>query len=80
LIGEGQLGIPSSGPATEAIPHIDPINPKAAGRFRRGKQYERITIAPLKSPPTPIPATARPTIKAMLLGATAQMRDLLPYH
>lgn len=27
---------PSSGPATEAIPHIPPIKPKAAGLFLSG--------------------------------------------
>ena len=27
---------PSKGPATDAIPHIPPISPKAAGLFRSG--------------------------------------------
>ena len=35
-----------------------------------------MTMAPEKSPPVPIPAMARPTIKALLVGAVAQTRDL----
>lgn len=33
-------------------------------------------IAPEKRPPTPIPATALPTIRAVLLGAVAHTREL----
>jgi len=32
-------------------------------------------MPPLKIPPTPIPAMARPTMRAVLEGATAQIRD-----
>ena len=35
-----------------------------------------MTIAPEKSPPVPIPAIALPTIKALLVGAVAQTREL----
>jgi hypothetical protein len=34
-----------------------------------------ITKAPEKIPATPIPAMARPTIRTVLDGATAQIRD-----
>jgi hypothetical protein len=40
------------------------------------QQYAKITIHPEKIPPTPTPATALPTIKALLVGAVAQTRDL----
>lgn len=34
-----------------------------------------MTRAPENIPPTPIPATARPTMSAVLDGATAHIRD-----
>jgi hypothetical protein len=34
-----------------------------------------MTIAPEKIPATPMPAMARPTIRTVLDGATAQMRE-----
>ena len=34
-------------------------------------------MAPENNPPTPIPATARPTIKATLLGAVAHTSELV---
>jgi hypothetical protein len=34
-----------------------------------------ITMAPEKIPATPMPAMARPTIRTVLDGATAQMRE-----
>jgi hypothetical protein len=40
------------------------------------RQYARMTIAPEKMPPEPRPAIARPTIRALLLGAVAQTREL----
>ena len=83
---------PSNGPATDAIPHIPPMRPNAAGRLRSGtvmlatcvilqrwvslQQYAKMTMAPEKRPPTPIPATALPRIKAMLFGAVAQTKEL----
>lgn len=33
-------------------------------------------MQPEKIPPLPIPATALPTMRALLVGAVAQMRDL----
>lgn len=41
------------------------------------QQYAKITMDPEKRPPVPIPATARPTIRALLLGAVAQTRELI---
>jgi len=35
-----------------------------------------MTMAPENKPPTPIPATARPMISAMLLGAVAHTSEL----
>lgn len=35
-----------------------------------------MTTAPEKMPPDPRPAMARPTIRALLLGAVAQTREL----
>lgn len=40
------------------------------------RQYARMTIAPEKIPPEPSPAIARPTIRALLVGAVAQTREL----
>jgi hypothetical protein len=37
-----------------------------------------MTIDPENNPPVPNPARARPTIKATLVGAVAQTRDLQP--
>ena len=82
---------PSRGPATEAIPHIPPIKPKAAGRLSRGtgrvrsyhtlakgarsQQYAKMTIDPEKMPPVPKPARALPTISPTLEGATPQTSE-----
>jgi hypothetical protein len=40
------------------------------------QQYAKITMAPENSPPTPMPAIARPTIRATLDGAVAQTKEL----
>jgi hypothetical protein len=40
------------------------------------QQYMTMTIEPVKRPPTPAPAMALPNIKALLLGATAQIKEL----
>jgi hypothetical protein len=52
-----------------------PNMPKTRGRFGKGTVIEIMTRAPEKIPATPIPATALPTIKTVLEGATAQMRE-----
>jgi hypothetical protein len=51
-----------------------PINPVYIGRFTRGTEYATIINAPEKIPALPIPAMARPIIKAMELGAIPQIR------
>ena len=65
---------PSKGPATDAMPHMPPIKPKARGLCRSGRVYARMTIEPENKPAVPMPATARPTMKAVELGATAHTR------
>jgi hypothetical protein len=40
------------------------------------QQNARMLIAPLNNPPTPSPATALPTIRAVLVGAVAHISDL----
>jgi hypothetical protein len=40
------------------------------------QQYAKITVAPENNPPEPTPAKALPIIKALLLGAVAQTREL----
>ena len=68
-------GATYSGPATLAMPYIPPIRPIYAGRCRRGTLTEMMSTAPLKIPAEPIPATARPIIRAVEVGATPQMRE-----
>jgi hypothetical protein len=48
--------------------------PKTRGLLGKGTVMEIITRAPEKIPATPIPAIARPTIKTVLEGATAQIK------
>jgi hypothetical protein len=45
------------------------------GGGRNSREYARMTRAPEKIPPTPIPAIARPTISALLVGADPQIRE-----
>jgi hypothetical protein len=52
-----------------------PNIPKTSGLFGKGTVIEIMTRAPEKMPATPIPATALPTIKTVLDGATAQIRE-----
>ena len=52
------------------------LNGGKSMRRSDSQQYAKMTIAPENMPPTPSPATARPTIKALLLGAVAQTREL----
>jgi hypothetical protein len=42
------------------------------------QQYAKITVAPENNPPEPIPDKALPIIRALLLGAVAQTRELEP--
>ena len=59
----------------DAIPQTIPNIPNTRGRFGNATVLAMMTIAPEKIPATPIPAIARPTIKTVLEGATAQMSD-----
>jgi hypothetical protein len=52
-----------------------PIIEENIGRFWRGTEYATMIRAPEKTPALPTPAMARPTIKALLLGATPQTRE-----
>jgi len=53
---------------------MPPTRPNAAGLFRRGSVYEKMTIAPENRPAVPTPARARPMMKAVELGARAETR------
>lgn len=56
---------------TAEIPYEAPIMPRYAGRFSGGARKATRMKAPEKTPAAPSPAMARPTIKAVLFGATA---------
>jgi hypothetical protein len=45
------------------------------GRVRNGTEWAMIMKAPATMPEPPSPATARPMIKAVLVGASAHTRD-----
>jgi len=45
------------------------------GRMRRGTECAMMIKAPEAMPEPPRPATARPTIRALLVGASPQTRD-----
>jgi hypothetical protein len=51
------------------------MSPKNAGRLLTRTVCAIVTSAPVKIPALPRPATARPTIKAVDVGARAQTRD-----
>jgi len=65
---------PSNGPATEAMPYMAPMNPVYIGRLTSGTEYATIMSAPENIPALPTPAMARPTMRAIELGAIPQMR------
>jgi hypothetical protein len=44
--------------------------PVKIGRFWRGTEWARMMRAPAKIPEPPAPATARPTMRLVLLGET----------
>lgn len=54
---------------------MPPIRPIYVGRDRSGTVTEMIKIAPEKIPAAPIPATARPMIRVVELGATPQINE-----
>lgn len=59
----------------EAMPQTMPKAPKTRGRLWSGMVKEMMTRAPEKMPATPMPAMARPTMRTVLDGATAQMSE-----
>lgn len=65
---------PSRGPATDAIPHMQPNIPNMRGSRRRGRVYDKMTTEPENKPALPIPATARPMMKAVEDGAMAETK------
>lgn len=66
---------PSNGPTTLAIPHIAPMMPVKAGRFARGTDLAMMINAPEKMPAPPMPAIARPTMRATELGLAPQIAE-----
>lgn len=66
---------PSSGPAIEARPNVAAMKPVYFGRFSSGRISARITFAPVMPPALPMPATARPMMNAVDVGAAAQTID-----
>lgn len=59
----------------EEIPKVDPISPTYMGLLASGTICAIITVAPENMPADPIPAIARPTMKASELGAPPQTAD-----
>ena len=66
---------PKRGPITEARPKTAPMRPVKAGRLAGGTENAMMVYAPEAIPAPPAPAMARPTMRVVLLFATAQMRE-----
>ncbi|KAL8789124.1 MAG: hypothetical protein Q9195_006990 [Heterodermia aff. obscurata] len=66
---------PSNGPATDAIPNTDPKIPWYTGLFANGIIFTIMIIAPFIMPAAPNPDTARPTMKALDVGAAPQSTE-----
>ena len=66
---------PNSGPATEAMPYIAPRRAPYFARLTRGTEHAMMMKLPAKIPAEPIPAMARPTIRAVEFGDAPQMRE-----
>ncbi len=62
-------------PAIDAMPYMAPISPVYAGRLCRGTEYAMTIKAPENIPAQPMPAIARPTIRALDVGAIPQTSD-----
>jgi len=74
---------PNSGPTTEDKPNTAPTTPCSTGRLFKGTTYVTTVMIPLNIPAEPSPATARPTINALEVGAEPQMIDpisKIPIH
>ena len=57
-----------------AIQYVTPTKPINIGRFLGSDTKARMTVPPMEMPAPPNPAMARPTMRAVELGATPQMR------
>ena len=66
---------PSRGPTTLAIPYMPPMKPVYTGLFSSGDELANIISAPENKPEAPRPAMARPTMRAIELGATPQISE-----
>lgn len=64
-----------TGPTTLAIPYDAPIIPMSKGRFAGVVEKPTIVYAPDPNPAAPTPVMARPTMRALLFGATPQTRE-----
>jgi hypothetical protein len=58
-----------------ATPYMVPKMPVNIGRLSSGAEWEIMISAPEKMPAHPTPAIARPTMRAVEVGATPQIRD-----
>jgi hypothetical protein len=54
---------------------MPPMSPIYVGRCLNGTVIEMIKMAPEKIPAAPTPATARPMMSAVELGATPQIKE-----
>ena len=66
---------PSKGPATEATPNTAPLKPIYKGLFSSGTVCIIKITDPAVIPAEPIPAIARPNMKAVELGAAPQTAE-----
>lgn len=66
---------PRSGPAIAAMPNVAARRPWYFGRFSNGRRSTKRTWPPVEMPAQPMPAMARPMMKAMLFGAAAQSTE-----
>jgi hypothetical protein len=64
-----------SGPATLAMPNIEPTRPVYIGLLSNGTLWVIIKIDPENKPAAPRPATARPQIRPTEFGVTAQTNE-----
>jgi hypothetical protein len=66
---------PSRGPQTDDTANTMPKDAINRGRRRKGTEYAMMVMLPEVTPAPPRPETARPMIRAVLLGARAHTRD-----
>lgn len=66
---------PTRGPATIPIFEIPIMIPMINGLLSNGTVAPMIVNEPLKSPPDPMPETARPMMNSVEVLERAQMRD-----